>query len=124
MCIAELVVRWLSPQPLPPGPDRLLSKDVMGCREEAKFKHNSSHDRSTNAAIQERVSLKQTCFTVHVRPVYYFVMSISTYGYFYPSEGLYHRIVVSIWLLSHTFAYELSGNLEFSPTHKLQNGKT
>ncbi len=53
---------WFSPQPLPPSPDCRPSKDVMGCREEAKFNHYSSHDCSTNAAIQERVSLKQSMF--------------------------------------------------------------
>ena len=72
-CCCQFVLRnvfmFVSERPLPSGPDCLLSKDVMGCREEAKFNHNSSHDRSTNAAIQQWLSLKQTYFTVHVHPV-------------------------------------------------------
>lgn len=56
--MTEHVLRYFSPLPLLPGPDGLPSKDVMRCREEAKFNHYSSHDCSTNAAIQEQVSLK------------------------------------------------------------------
>lgn len=46
----------------PPSSNRLPSQDVMGHREEAKVNHSSSHDCSTNTAIQEQVSLKQSMF--------------------------------------------------------------
>lgn len=63
LCLSlNLWCAGFSPRPLPPSSDRLPSKDVMGCGEEAKFNHYSSHDRSTNAAIQQRVSLKQSMF--------------------------------------------------------------
>lgn len=41
---------------------RLPSEDVMGRGAGAKFNHNSSHDRPTNAAIHERISLKRGVF--------------------------------------------------------------
>lgn len=45
-----------------PSSSCLPSKDVMGHREETRFNHNSSHDCSTNTAIQKKVSLKQSMF--------------------------------------------------------------
>lgn len=107
--LCSLLNLWcagFSPRPLPPGPDRLASKDVMGRGEEAKFNHYSSHDRSTNAAIQERVSLKQSMFLcacasrVLLSHEHFLKIILPGKRYFYTSEGFCHRNVVSLRLSS------------------------